>query len=66
VRKHWLTHDVADCVDRRLGRAAPCVDFDETALVDFGLRLVQPGIDSGRRPTDTSTLSKICSRRARF
>ena len=49
VREHRLADDVADRVDRRLGRAPRAVDLDEAARVHLHLRLVEPG-HRGIRP----------------
>ena len=58
VREHRLAGDVADRVERRLGRAAARVDLDEPALIDFDLRLVEARPSRWAcRPTDTSTFS---------
>ena len=43
VREHRLADDVADRVDRRLGRRPRLVDLDEPALVHLDARLVEAG-----------------------
>ena len=52
VREHRIAGDVADGEDRRLGRAALPVDFDEAALIHLHLRLVEAGDGRVRTAAD--------------
>ena len=62
VRQHGFADNVADRENRWVVGLKLLVDLDESALVDFDLCIVRPGISEfGLRPTDIRTRSKTCS-----
>ena len=62
VGEHRFAGDVSDGQNVGIGRASLWIDFDEALLVDFAPVVFSSPRSRlfGRRPTETSTRSKVC------